>query len=212
MIYRAFRLYIFCEYVCSLGIEPTTVALLTQCSTAEPHVFCDALSPQGSTGRGGAPRQQWKRILWSCRDTFRVQIGRMLVHTLSPAVPLEDRKEALEFVHEQSYSEILRESLSPGLEVRTLQLICGRKCIFVFTCGGVTFCFGYHICVSNQSTAHMHTSSVGRKTVTFHCAAADTVNNPQKPLHDTVSIAAETSSPLYCRLALKRPLTLRDPV
>uniref|UniRef100_A0A672PU99 Lysosomal trafficking regulator n=1 Tax=Sinocyclocheilus grahami TaxID=75366 RepID=A0A672PU99_SINGR len=70
----------------------------------------------GSTGRGGAPRQQWKRILWSCRDTFRVQIGRILVHTLSPAVPLEDRKEALEFVHEQSYSEILRESLSPGLE------------------------------------------------------------------------------------------------
>ncbi|KAF4106147.1 hypothetical protein G5714_013809 [Onychostoma macrolepis] len=70
----------------------------------------------GSTGRGGTPRQQWKRILWSCRDTFRVQIGRMLVHTLSPAVPLEDRKEALEFVHEQSYSEILRESLSPGLE------------------------------------------------------------------------------------------------
>uniref|UniRef100_A0A8C1V4A2 Lysosomal trafficking regulator n=1 Tax=Cyprinus carpio TaxID=7962 RepID=A0A8C1V4A2_CYPCA len=64
----------------------------------------------------GAPRQQWKRILWSCRDTFRVQIGRMLVHTLSPAVPLEDRKEALGFVHEQSYSEILRESLSPGLE------------------------------------------------------------------------------------------------
>ncbi|KAI7805145.1 lysosomal-trafficking regulator isoform X2 [Triplophysa rosa] len=70
----------------------------------------------GSSGRGGAPRQQWKRILWSCRDTFRVQIGRVLVHMLSPAVPLEDRKEALEFVHEQSYSEILRECLSPGLE------------------------------------------------------------------------------------------------
>ncbi|XP_026079194.1 lysosomal-trafficking regulator isoform X3 [Carassius auratus] len=70
----------------------------------------------GSTGRGGAPRQQWRRILWSCRDTFRVQIGRMLVHTLSPAVPLEDRREALDFVREQSYSEILRESLSPGLE------------------------------------------------------------------------------------------------
>lgn len=31
----------------------------------------------------------------------------------------------------------------------------------------------YHICVSNQSTARMHTSSVGSKTVTFHCAAAD---------------------------------------
>ncbi len=28
----AFRLYIFCQYVCSLGIEPTTFVLLTQCS------------------------------------------------------------------------------------------------------------------------------------------------------------------------------------
>ncbi len=26
----------FCHYVCSLGIEPTTFALLTQCSTTEP--------------------------------------------------------------------------------------------------------------------------------------------------------------------------------
>uniref|UniRef100_A0A8C1ZU40 Lysosomal trafficking regulator n=1 Tax=Cyprinus carpio TaxID=7962 RepID=A0A8C1ZU40_CYPCA len=80
----------------------------------------------------GAPRQQWKRILWSCRDTFRVQIGRMLVHTLSPAVPLEDRKEALGFVHEQSYSEILRESLSPGLEVRTL--ICSAEVFAFYYC------------------------------------------------------------------------------
>ncbi|XP_072533561.1 lysosomal-trafficking regulator isoform X2 [Salminus brasiliensis] len=71
----------------------------------------------GSGGRGGAPRQQWRRILWSCRDTFRVQIGRLLVHTLSPSLPLEDRKEALEFVNEQNHPDILRESLSPGLEV-----------------------------------------------------------------------------------------------
>ncbi len=34
--YSAFRLYIYCQYVCSLGIEPTTFALLTQCSTTEP--------------------------------------------------------------------------------------------------------------------------------------------------------------------------------
>ncbi len=34
--YSTFRLYIFCQYVCSLGIEPTTFALLTQCSTTEP--------------------------------------------------------------------------------------------------------------------------------------------------------------------------------
>ncbi len=30
--YTAFRLYIFCPYMCFLGIEPTTFALLTQCS------------------------------------------------------------------------------------------------------------------------------------------------------------------------------------
>ncbi|XP_027006009.2 lysosomal-trafficking regulator isoform X2 [Tachysurus fulvidraco] len=70
----------------------------------------------GVTGQSGAPRQQWCRILWSCRDTFRIQIGRLLVHTLSPALPLEDRKKALEFVHEKYHSDILRESLSPGLE------------------------------------------------------------------------------------------------
>ncbi len=32
----AFRLYIYCQHVCSLGIEPSTFALLTQCSTTEP--------------------------------------------------------------------------------------------------------------------------------------------------------------------------------
>uniref|UniRef100_A0AAX7ULZ9 Lysosomal trafficking regulator n=1 Tax=Astatotilapia calliptera TaxID=8154 RepID=A0AAX7ULZ9_ASTCA len=70
----------------------------------------------GSTGRGGAPHQQWRRILWSCRDTFRVQIGRLLVHTLSPALPLSDRKEALQFVFDPKHLDILKESLSPGLE------------------------------------------------------------------------------------------------
>ncbi|XP_058507212.1 lysosomal-trafficking regulator isoform X4 [Solea solea] len=70
----------------------------------------------GSTGRGGAPHQQWRRILWSCRDTFRVQIGRLLVHTFSPALPLSDRKEALDFVFDPRHLDILKESLSPGLE------------------------------------------------------------------------------------------------
>ncbi|TNM99905.1 hypothetical protein fugu_012938 [Takifugu bimaculatus] len=70
----------------------------------------------GSTGRGGAPHHQWRRILWSCRDTFRVQIGRLLVHTLSPALPLTDRKEALEFVFDARHLDILKESLSPSLE------------------------------------------------------------------------------------------------
>uniref|UniRef100_A0A672J600 Lysosomal trafficking regulator n=1 Tax=Salarias fasciatus TaxID=181472 RepID=A0A672J600_SALFA len=66
----------------------------------------------------GAPHHQWRRILWSCRDTFRVQIGRLLVHTLSPALPLSDRKEALEFVFDPRHLDILKESLSlsPSLE------------------------------------------------------------------------------------------------
>lgn len=78
---------------------------------------------QGSSGRGGAPHQQWRRILWSCRDTFRVQIGRLLVHTLSPALPLSDRKESLEFVFDPRHLDILKESLSPGLEVSVKEML-----------------------------------------------------------------------------------------
>ncbi len=29
-------IHLYCQYVCSLGIEPTTFALLAQCSTTEP--------------------------------------------------------------------------------------------------------------------------------------------------------------------------------
>lgn len=87
------------------------------------------LNSQGSTGRVGAPHHQWRRILWSCRDTFRVQIGRLLVHTLSPTLPLSDRKEALEFVFDSRHLDILKESLSPSLEVTDMHdphifLIC----------------------------------------------------------------------------------------
>ncbi|KAF5898794.1 lysosomal-trafficking regulator isoform X1, partial [Clarias magur] len=70
----------------------------------------------GSTGHSGTLREQWCHILCSCKDTFRIQIGRLLVHMLSPGLPLEERKKALEFVHEQNHPDILRESLSPGLE------------------------------------------------------------------------------------------------
>ncbi|XP_039593798.1 lysosomal-trafficking regulator isoform X4 [Polypterus senegalus] len=69
-----------------------------------------------TTNRSGAPRHQWKRILWSCRETFRVQMGRLLVHVLCPARPLEERRQALDIVHEPSHPEILRECLSPSLE------------------------------------------------------------------------------------------------
>ncbi len=34
---------LFCQYACSLGIEPTTFALLTQCSTTEPQEHVEKL-------------------------------------------------------------------------------------------------------------------------------------------------------------------------
>ncbi len=39
-----YRLYIYCQYVCSLGIEPTTFVLLTQCSTTEPQENLDYIN------------------------------------------------------------------------------------------------------------------------------------------------------------------------
>lgn len=39
------------------------------------------------------------------------------MHTLSPVHPLTDRKEALDFVFDPRHLDILKESLSPGLEV-----------------------------------------------------------------------------------------------
>ncbi|XP_078398112.1 lysosomal-trafficking regulator isoform X2 [Cetorhinus maximus] len=67
-------------------------------------------------GRNSPPRQQWKRMLWSCRETFRSQLGRLLVHILCPARPLEERTMALEIVYEPSHQEILRECLGQPLE------------------------------------------------------------------------------------------------
>lgn len=43
------------------------------------------------------------------------------MHTLSPALPLTDRKEALEFVFDPRHLDILKESLSPGLEVGVMK-------------------------------------------------------------------------------------------
>lgn len=44
------------------------------------------------------------------------------MHTLSPALPLSDRKEALEFVFDSRHLDILKESLSPGLEVSVKEM------------------------------------------------------------------------------------------
>uniref|UniRef100_A0A8C5GKP7 Lysosomal trafficking regulator n=1 Tax=Gouania willdenowi TaxID=441366 RepID=A0A8C5GKP7_GOUWI len=114
-------------------------------SATHGQLFCSVLSyilkvmtdgikiSLGSTGRGGTPHQQWRRILWSCRDTFRVQIGRLLVHTLSPARLLSDRKEALEFVFDSRHLDILKESLSPGLEVNLKTIIIQVHFVFSVT-------------------------------------------------------------------------------
>ncbi|NXA37739.1 LYST regulator, partial [Eudromia elegans] len=68
------------------------------------------------SSRMNAPKQQWKRILFSCKDTFRTQLGRLLVHILSPARPLQERKQALEMMHEANNQEIIRDCLSPNLQ------------------------------------------------------------------------------------------------
>ncbi|KAE8601970.1 hypothetical protein XENTR_v10013848 [Xenopus tropicalis] len=68
------------------------------------------------SSRSSSPKHQWKTILWSCKDTFRVQLGRLLVHLLSPSQPLEVRKQALDIVQEPKHQEILRDCLSPGLQ------------------------------------------------------------------------------------------------
>uniref|UniRef100_A0A8C6NGL9 Uncharacterized protein n=1 Tax=Melopsittacus undulatus TaxID=13146 RepID=A0A8C6NGL9_MELUD len=68
------------------------------------------------TSRMNAPKQQWKRILLSCKDTFRTQLGRLLVHNLSPTRPLQERKQTLEMIHEINHQEIMRDCLSPNLQ------------------------------------------------------------------------------------------------
>ncbi|XP_006895440.1 PREDICTED: lysosomal-trafficking regulator [Elephantulus edwardii] len=61
-------------------------------------------------------KQQWTKIVASCKETFRVQLGRLLVHMLSPRRSSQERKQILELVHEPNHQEILRDCLSPSLQ------------------------------------------------------------------------------------------------
>ncbi|XP_077024529.1 lysosomal-trafficking regulator isoform X2 [Tamandua tetradactyla] len=61
-------------------------------------------------------KQQWTKILWSCKETFRMQLGRLLVHILSPAHSSQDRKQIFEIVREPNHQEILQDCLSPSLQ------------------------------------------------------------------------------------------------
>ncbi|CAK6442252.1 unnamed protein product [Pipistrellus nathusii] len=69
----------------------------------------------GSSKPSGS-KQQWAKIVWSCKDTFRTQLGRLLAHILSPAHPAQERKQIFEIVHEPNHQEILRDCLSPSLQ------------------------------------------------------------------------------------------------
>uniref|UniRef100_A0A8C4L654 Lysosomal trafficking regulator n=1 Tax=Equus asinus asinus TaxID=83772 RepID=A0A8C4L654_EQUAS len=70
----------------------------------------------GSSKTSGS-KQQWTKILWSCKETFRMQLGRLLVHILSPAHPSQERKQIFEIVREPNHQEILRDCLSSSLQV-----------------------------------------------------------------------------------------------
>uniref|UniRef100_A0A452TWR5 Lysosomal-trafficking regulator n=1 Tax=Ursus maritimus TaxID=29073 RepID=A0A452TWR5_URSMA len=69
----------------------------------------------GSSKTSGT-KQQWPKILWSCKETFRMQLGRLLVHILSPAHSSQERKQIFEIVREPNHQEILRDCLSPSLQ------------------------------------------------------------------------------------------------
>uniref|UniRef100_UPI00358EB0E6 lysosomal-trafficking regulator-like isoform X2 n=1 Tax=Myxine glutinosa TaxID=7769 RepID=UPI00358EB0E6 len=66
--------------------------------------------------RGLAPCQQWCRLLSSCRETFRVQFARLLLHVLSPLRPFSERLLGLSLLLEPSCKEILREVLTTPLQ------------------------------------------------------------------------------------------------
>ncbi|KAM4828613.1 lysosomal-trafficking regulator isoform 2-T2 [Thomomys bottae] len=67
----------------------------------------------GSSKANGS-KQLWAKILWSCKETLRVQLGRLLAHIVSPSHTVQERKQILEIIHEPSHQEILRDCLSPS--------------------------------------------------------------------------------------------------
>ncbi|XP_069463086.1 lysosomal-trafficking regulator [Ambystoma mexicanum] len=70
-----------------------------------------------SLGEGrNTHREQWKLLLWSCKDVFRVQLGRLLVHIFSPNRPLQERKQAIEILNEPNHQEIIQDCFSPALQ------------------------------------------------------------------------------------------------
>ncbi|XP_045154147.1 lysosomal-trafficking regulator [Echinops telfairi] len=69
-----------------------------------------------SSNKLSGSKHQWTKILWSCKETFRIQLGRLLVHILSPSHTSQERKQIFDIVHEPNHQEILRDCLSPSLQ------------------------------------------------------------------------------------------------
>ncbi|XP_040285377.1 lysosomal-trafficking regulator isoform X2 [Bufo bufo] len=79
-------------------------------------VMIDGIMLLLGPGRASSPKHQWKTTLNQCSDTFRVQLGRLLAHLLSPSQTIENRRKILQIVNEPRYQDILTECLSPGLQ------------------------------------------------------------------------------------------------
>ncbi|XP_067321110.1 lysosomal-trafficking regulator [Anolis sagrei] len=79
-------------------------------------IMIEGIGLSVGTSRISTPKQQWKRILLACKDTFRTQLGRLLVYALSPKRCLQERKQTLEILMEINQQEILRDCLSPTLQ------------------------------------------------------------------------------------------------
>ncbi|XP_023556628.1 lysosomal-trafficking regulator [Octodon degus] len=73
-----------------------------------------------NSSKTNGSKQQWTKILWSCKETFRMQLGRLLVHILSPAHTIQERKQIFEILREPNHQEILRDCLSQSLQVNNL--------------------------------------------------------------------------------------------
>ncbi|EGW00901.1 Lysosomal-trafficking regulator [Cricetulus griseus] len=78
-----------------------------------PSVQIHKGSMKGSNKTSGC-KQQWTKIMGSCKETFRIQLGRLLAHILSPAHTVQERKQIFEIVHEPAHQDILRDCLSPS--------------------------------------------------------------------------------------------------
>ncbi|XP_056422915.1 lysosomal-trafficking regulator isoform X3 [Hyla sarda] len=106
-----------------LNLEPTEEELQLNVSHVKNEfqnellrILIEGIMLSVGSGRTSSPKQQWKTLIHLCTDTFRVQLGRLLAHLLSPSQQTENRRKVLQIVTEPRHQAILTECLSPGLQ------------------------------------------------------------------------------------------------